>query len=96
MKCVEGEYSYRGARFRVSVYTSSSEVCDEVKEAKSGGVGKVLDFVREHGGCRVRSESPLRVSSGDNTTLVEVEPANALARMLWGEVVRRAREVCAP
>lgn len=38
MKRVEGEYSHRGARLRVSVHTPSSKVCDEVKEAESGGV----------------------------------------------------------
>lgn len=36
----------------------------------------------------MRSESPLRISLGDSASVVEVEPANMLARALWGEVAR--------
>ncbi|MEM1641917.1 MAG: hypothetical protein QXI85_03895 [Desulfurococcaceae archaeon] len=94
MKCLEDRYSYRGALVSVVVYTSSSTICSEVREAISGGVSRVLDFIRRHGGCYIESENPLRASSGDNTVTVEIKPLNVIARMFWSAAVNKAREVC--
>lgn len=94
MKCVDERYSYRGAVVRVVVYTSGSDVCREVREAASGGVSGVLGFISRHGGCYIESERPLRVSSGDGSTTVEVYPENTLAKLLWGAAVDKAKEVC--
>ncbi|MEM1830475.1 MAG: hypothetical protein QXS63_01840 [Zestosphaera sp.] len=94
MKCVEDQYSYRGALVSVAVYTSSSTICSEVREAISGGISRVLGFIRRHDGCYIESENPLRASSGDNTVTVEIKPLNAIAKMFWGVAVNKAREVC--
>lgn len=94
MKCVEKEITSKNAKFLVIVYTSSSDVCSEVLNAVSRGVTGVLEFVNRHGGCYVKSENPLKISSGDGSTLVEVRPANFVARMFWGTVIGKAREYC--
>lgn len=94
VRCIDGEYSYRGVKARIVVYASAESVCGEVKEAASGGVQGVLGFIGRHGGCRVDSESPLRISSIDGEVVVEVEPANMLARMMWGTIVGRVKETC--
>lgn len=94
MKCIDREVTYKNAKFHVVVYTSSSHLCEEVLEATSRGVSGVVEFVRKHGGCYVESENPLRIRSGDESTLVEVKPANIIARMFWGMVVEKAKEYC--
>lgn len=94
MTCIDERYTYRGATVRVIVYVSSSDVCREVREAASGGVSGVLGFIRRHEGCYIESESPLRVSSGDGSTTVEVHPENTMARLFWGAAVNKAKEVC--
>lgn len=94
MKCFEEQYSYRGASVQVVVHTSANVVCNEVREAISGGISEVLNFVRRHGGCHIKSEKPLEVISGDKTVTVEIRPLNILARMFWSTAVDKAREVC--
>lgn len=94
MKCIEREVSYKNAKFRVVVYTSSSQLCEEVLEAASRGVSGVIEFVNKHGGCYIECENPLRIRSGDESTLVHVEPANFLARVAWSRVVEAARNYC--
>ncbi|MEM4546668.1 MAG: hypothetical protein QXL83_07835 [Zestosphaera sp.] len=94
MKCFERQYSYRGASVQIVVYTSTDIICDEVKEAILGGINEVLNFIRRHDGCHIRSKEHLEVTSGDNTVTVEIKPLNTLARMFWGTAVDKVREVC--
>lgn len=94
MKCIEREISYKNAKFHVVVYTSSSRVCEEVLEATSRGVSGVLEFVTNHGGCYIESENPLRIKSGDESTIVHIEPVNLFARVVWSRVVATARSYC--
>jgi hypothetical protein len=47
-----------------------------------------------HGGCRILSENPIKVVSGDGRIRVTVEPANFIAKMFWGTVVEKIREIC--
>jgi len=94
VKCLESDYSYRGAKVHVVVYTSSEDICSEVKDAASRGVAGVMEFLERHGGCYIRSENPLVAESGDGSVSVEIEPANFLARTFWASAVEKAREVC--
>ncbi|PUA31683.1 MAG: hypothetical protein B7O98_08825 [Zestosphaera tikiterensis] len=94
MKCLESDYSYSGAKVHVVVYTSSEDICREVKDAESRGVAGVMEFLERHGGCYVKSEKPLVAESGDGSVSVEIKPMNFIARTFWASAVEKAREVC--
>ncbi len=100
IKCFEGRLGALGAYYRVTLYTSSDGLCRELLARASGvrGVGEGLALVEEvlaeHGGCRVVSEDPLILETGDASVRVVAEPDSPLATMMHSRLVARVRERC--
>jgi hypothetical protein len=95
MICIDKEYSYKGASVRVVIEASDKSICKEIVEiVERGDASRVLSIVRMHGGCRILSENPIKVVSGDGRIRVTVEPANFIAKMFWRTVVEKIREIC--
>jgi len=96
--CLELDREYRGAKVHAVVYTSSEEVCRELRDVMSRGITSVIDwimeFLRKHGGCHVVSEIPLVVETGDGSISVRVEPLNFIARAFLNLAVEKAKEIC--
>ena len=101
MICVDKVIKYRGNLFiRVVIELLSNDVlCEEFLEALKQGddskfLDKVSDLVKMHGGCRILSETPIKIVSGDGKIGMVLEPANFFTKAYWEMAVERAREVC--
>lgn len=92
--CLNTDYNYMGASISVVMYTSSSDVCEEVKRVISRGYEAAMEAIMRHGGCEIKSEQPLKIVSKDGFVEVILEPKNFVAKMFWREAVNRVREVC--
>lgn len=92
MLCIDRVIDYSGALIKVVVNTSTSSLCQEILGYND--ILNVIDIVKKHGGCKLVSENPIKIVSGDGEIEVVVEPANFLAKMFWGMAIDRVKEVC--
>ena len=95
MICLDREVNYRGATFRIVIETVSDTLCREILGlVERGEFSKLLELIKLHGGCKILSENPLKVVSGDQQIVVTSEPLNPLAKQSWELVVSRVKEYC--
>lgn len=92
MICVDRTISYSGALIKIMVTTASEAICSEILGYSD--VLKAMEVVERHGGCRLLSENPIKIVSGDGAIEITVEPANFFARMYWGVAVGEVRKAC--
>lgn len=89
--CVEQEFEAMGAKIKVTIQTTSQDVCEEVKKTR-GDINAFVSLLKMHGGYDIKSEKPLEILSKDGKIRVVLEPRNMVAQMFWKEIVRRVRE----
>ena len=95
MICLDREVNYRGAAFKIVIETASEIICKEILGIlERGEFSKALELIKSHGGCKLLSENPLKIMSGDGQIRLNLEPINFLAKMSWEIVVDKAKEYC--
>lgn len=94
MLCINTEYNYLGAVVRITVETISEEICNEVKSLSSKGYEDFTELLKKHKGCKIISENPLKIISGDETIVSVLEPVNFIAKAFWGEAIKRIKSEC--
>lgn len=92
MICIDKIINYSGALIKVTVNTANDMICGEI--LGHSDILKALEVVEKHGGCRLVSENPIKIVSGDGGIEIVVEPANFFAKMFWGMAVDKVKESC--
>ncbi len=95
MICLNREVNYRGAIFRIIIETTNDIICKEILSiVERGELSRLLELIKLHGGCKILSENPLKVISGDQQITITSEPLNPLAKQNWGLIVSRVKDYC--
>lgn len=93
MLCIDNEYTYMGATVRTIIYTTSTDICEEVKQVFSKGYEAAMDSIKRYG-CIIESEQPLKITSRDRGIEIVIEPKNFLAKMFWREAINKIKSLC--
>ncbi|MEM1644331.1 MAG: hypothetical protein QXL96_00435 [Ignisphaera sp.] len=92
--CLDGEYSYMGALFKVQMRTVSEEICNNIMKAYEKGYEHLIKTFKGYGKCIILLEQPIKLITVDNSIELILKPKNFVAQMLWGEVVKRIKALC--
>ncbi|MEM0153042.1 MAG: hypothetical protein QXV81_05740 [Ignisphaera sp.] len=95
--CIDTQLNYFGSKIRVSVYTISTTICEEVKNLIESGRWQfdgLLKVAETHDGCLIGSEKPLEVNTHDGAVKIVAEPGSLFIDLYWGSVVDRVHSVC--
>ncbi|MCS7111730.1 MAG: hypothetical protein N3D82_04990 [Ignisphaera sp.] len=97
LMCIDTQLNYVGSKIRVTIYTTSSTICEDVKKFIEGGrwqMDGLLKAVEAHGGCLIKLEKPLEMMTNDGAVKIVAEPKSVFIDLYWGSVVDRLRNVC--
>lgn len=97
LMCIDTQLNYFGSKIRVSVYTVSTTVCEEVKNLIESGrwqLDGLLKVAETHEGCLISSKKPLEVNTCDGAVKIIAEPGSLFIDLYWSSVVDRVHGVC--